>query len=65
MVPDDAPRLLGKPIVTITCVDANLYHDLISGKSMTGILHMWNKTVIDTHCKLTIITTRLDEKSIG
>src|SRR5512147_1226617 len=32
--------------------DANLYHDLISGKSVTGILHMFNKTPIDWFSKL-------------
>ncbi len=33
-------------------VDANLYHDLISGKSVTGILHLANKTLIDQYSKL-------------
>ena len=33
-------------------VDANLYHDLISGKSVTGIVHCANQTVIDTFSKL-------------
>jgi hypothetical protein len=32
--------------------DANLYHDLITGKSVTGILHMFNKTPIDWFSKL-------------
>jgi len=32
--------------------DANPYHDLISGKSVTGILHQLNKTPIDWHSKL-------------
>jgi hypothetical protein len=33
-------------------VDANLYHDLISGRSVTGILHLLNKTPIDWFSKL-------------
>ena len=35
-----------------SCVDANLYHDLISGKSVTGVVHCANQTVIDTFSKL-------------
>ena len=51
-IPDDAPRPLGKRVVTTSYVDANLYHDLISGKSVTGILHFFNKTPIDWYTKL-------------
>ena len=32
-----------------TFVDANLYHDLV--RSVTGILHLFNKTVIDWYSK--------------
>ena len=46
LLPDNAPKLLGKPVVT-SYIDANLYHDLISGRSITGILHLWNSTPID------------------
>jgi hypothetical protein len=51
-IPKDIPVPLGKPIVTTTYVDANLYHDLISGRSVTGILHMFNKTPVDWYSKL-------------
>ena len=51
-LPSDAPRPLGKRIITTSYVDANLYHDLISGKSVTGILHFFNKTPIDWYTKL-------------
>ena len=34
-----------------TFVDANLYHDLVNGRSDTGILHLFNKTVIDWYSK--------------
>jgi hypothetical protein len=51
-IPSDAPKPLGKRIVTTSYVDANLYHDLISGKSVTGILHFFNKTPIDWFSKL-------------
>ena len=32
-------------------MDANLYHDLIMGQSVTGILHLINKTPIDWFSK--------------
>jgi len=32
--------------------DANLYHDVISGKAVTGILHLFNQTPIDWFSKL-------------
>jgi hypothetical protein len=28
-------------------MDANLYHDLLTGRSVTGILHLLNQTFID------------------
>ena len=51
-IPHDAPQPLGKPVRMTSYVDANLYHDLISGRSVTGILHLFNKTPIDTFSKL-------------
>jgi hypothetical protein len=36
---------LGKRVVFTAFVDANLYHDLISGKSVTGIIHCANQTI--------------------
>ena len=50
--PDDAPKPLGKRIVISSHVDANLYHDLISGKAVTGIIYFFNKTPIDWYSKL-------------
>jgi hypothetical protein len=41
---DDAPPPLGKFVVTATHVDANLCHDLVTGKSVSGILHWLNGT---------------------
>jgi hypothetical protein len=52
LIPTDMPRLLGKEVQTTTFVDANLYHDLISGRSVTGILHLLNKTPINRFSKL-------------
>lgn len=41
--PEDAPDPLGKRVTVTTYVDANLYHDLLTGRSVTGILHLVNK----------------------
>ena len=51
-VPKDCPPPLGKEVQMTSFVDANLYHCLVSGRSVTGILHMWNKTPIDHYSKL-------------
>jgi hypothetical protein len=51
LIPDDIPDPLGKPVIITTFVDANLYHDLVTGRSVTGILHLFNKTVIDWYSK--------------
>jgi len=37
LVPDDAAPPLGKPVIMTTYIDANLYHDLITGHAATGI----------------------------
>jgi hypothetical protein len=46
-VPKDAPEPLGKPVTTTHYQDANLYHDIITGQSVTAILHFLNKFPID------------------
>ena len=51
MLPHDAPDPLGQFVTLSHYVDANLMHDVISGKSVTGILHMLNKTPIDWYSK--------------
>ena len=43
---------MGKPVQMITFVDANLMHDVSIGRSVTGILHLMNKTPIDYHTKI-------------
>jgi hypothetical protein len=50
-LPKDAPEPLGKPVVTTTYVDANLHHCMLTGKSVSGILHLFNKTPVDWHAK--------------
>jgi hypothetical protein len=47
LTPKDAPKPLGKRVTTVTYVDANLYHDMVTGRSVTGILHLLNKFPVD------------------
>jgi hypothetical protein len=37
-IPHNLPEPLGKYVTLTTYVDANLYHDMLSGRSVTGIL---------------------------
>ncbi len=48
---DNAPEPLGKSITLTHYVDANLFHDALTGCSVTGILHMVNATPIDWYSK--------------
>lgn len=50
-IPSDAPPPLGKKVRLTHFVDANLMHDLLTGKSVTGILHLLNQTPIDWYSK--------------
>jgi hypothetical protein len=51
-IPHDAPPPLGKGVVlTTTYVDANLYHCAVTGRSVTGVLHLINKTPFDWFSK--------------
>ena len=50
-IPSDAPPPLGKSVVTTSCVDANLYHDWVTGRAVTGILHFINKTPFEWFAK--------------
>ena len=51
ILPHDAPIPLGKSITMTHYVDANLYHDALTGRSVTGILHLLNATPIDWYSK--------------
>jgi len=48
----DSPKPKGKSITMTSYFDANLYNDVISGKAVTGILHLFNQTHIDWFSKL-------------
>jgi hypothetical protein len=47
----DAPEPLGKYVTLTHYVDVNLFHDIITGCSVTGILHLVNRTPIDWYSK--------------
>jgi hypothetical protein len=50
-MPRDAPKPLGKRVVLTSYVDANLHHDFVTGRSVTGVLHFINKTPVDWFSK--------------
>jgi hypothetical protein len=50
-VPKNAPDALGKEVDTILFHNANLYHDIITGRSVTGLIHFLNRTPIDWFSK--------------
>ena len=51
LLPADAPESLGKHVTLTHYVDANLMHDIATGISVTGILHLVNKTPIEWYSK--------------
>ena len=59
--PHDLPKPLGKQVTSTHYVDANLHHDLVPGKAVTVILHMFNGTPVHGHHKrqLTVETATL------
>jgi hypothetical protein len=50
-IPTDSPPPLGKRIVLTHYFDANLMHNVLSGKPVTGVVHFCNKTPVDWYCK--------------
>ena len=51
LLPNDIPPPLGEEVILTTYVDANLCHDFTTGRSVTGILHLVNQTVVDFYSK--------------
>src|SRR5687767_14859526 len=51
LLPTNTPEPLGKHVTLTHYVDANLFHDALTGRSVTGILHMLNATPIDWYSK--------------
>jgi hypothetical protein len=50
-IPKDAPKPLGKRVVMTSYVDANLYHDMLTGRSVTAVLHFLNQTPVEWFTK--------------
>jgi hypothetical protein len=50
-LPPDQPVPRGKVMHTTTYQDANLYHDLVTGRTMSGIIHIVNQTPVILFCK--------------
>ena len=47
----DIPKPLGKRVIITTFFDANLLHDIVTGKSVTAVLHFVNTTPTDWFLK--------------
>jgi hypothetical protein len=45
------PPPLGKQVILTHFVDANLYHNVLTGRSVTGVLHFLNGIPIDWYSK--------------
>jgi hypothetical protein len=50
-LPKDSPKPLGKYVTLSHYIDANLMHNVTTGKSVTGILHLIHKTPLDWYSK--------------
>ena len=50
-LPEDAPEPLKKPVTTTTFLDANLWHDAFTNRSVTAALHFVYTTPINWYSK--------------
>ena len=50
-IPEDAPEPKGKAVRSTSFVDANLLHDVVTGRSCTGIFHFLNQTPLHAFSK--------------
>ena len=53
IVPKDTPTPLGKFVTITHYVDTNLFHSMLTGRSVTGIIDLVNQTPIDWYSKKT------------
>jgi len=49
--PKDAPTPKGNAVTHTAYFDANLYHNVITGKALTGIVHFLNQTMINCYSR--------------
>ena len=66
-IPKDIPKPLGKRVITTTFLDANLLHDIVTGKSVTDVLHCVHTTPTDWVSKrqATVETATYGSESIA
>ena len=50
-LPTNASLLLGKPVQLVHCLNADLMHDALAGRSVTACLHFTNAAPMDWHLK--------------
>ena len=50
-IPTDIPEPRGKSVTSVHYMDANLHHDLVTGRAVTAILHIVNGTPTDWYSK--------------
>ena len=50
-IPNDTPKPLGKFVITTYYEDSNLFHDIMIGSFVTGILQLINKTPFGCYSK--------------
>ena len=51
LIPQNMPEPLGKSVLLSHYKDANLYHNLVTGRAVTGVLHLINQMPIDWYSK--------------
>ena len=66
-IPRDVPKHLGKRVITTTFLDASLLHDIVTGKSVTAVLHFVNTTPTDWFLKrqATVETATYGSESVA
>ena len=50
-LPQDSPEPKQKHVVTVIYHDVNLCHNILTGRSVTGVIYFLNKTPMDWHSK--------------
>jgi len=51
VIPQDAPTPKGNRVTHTAYFDANLYHNVLTGKALTGVIHFLNQTMIDCYSR--------------
>jgi hypothetical protein len=51
LLPRDTLKPLGNMVTRVTYVDANLYHDMLTRRSVTGVIHLCNGTEVEWYSR--------------